>query len=48
MQIDNNFISKPDNIAKAPSYLWLLVDVIMVAVCGFDKSGEHREIHSAL
>ena len=33
MQIDNNFISKTD-LAKAPSYSWLFVDILMVAVCG--------------
>lgn len=33
MQIENNFISKTDH-TKALSYAWLLVDIIVVSVCG--------------
>jgi hypothetical protein len=38
LQISNNFITKENdelNIPKLPSYLWMLVDAIVVITCGF-------------
>lgn len=38
LQISNNFVTKENdefNIPKLPSYLWMLVDAIVVVTCGF-------------
>ena len=38
LQISNNFITKENdefNIPKLPSYLWMLLDAIVVITCGF-------------
>jgi len=48
MQVSNNFITKEEG-AKFPSYFWILVDVLMVTVCGFEgATGEHHNIHTTL
>lgn len=38
LQISNNFVTKENdefNVRKLPSYLWMLVDAVIVVTCGF-------------
>jgi hypothetical protein len=51
LQISNNFVTKENdefNVRKLPSYLWMLIDAIVVVTCGFSKGLEHPDIHSTL